>query len=354
MDPVSPIAKELRAMKHLELTSVSKSFGATRAVDGVSLELGDGKRLAVVGPSGCGKTTLLRLIAGFEFPDAGTISLDGETISSVPAFRRGIGYLPQEGSLFPHLTVENNIGFGLRMKGRERAKRIRELMDLVSLDSIVLKRWPHELSGGQQQRVALARALALSPRLMLLDEPFSALDANLRAASRVAIAAVLQAAGISTILVTHDRAEALSFPDELAVMNNGRIVGHGSPANLFRRPRDAFIAELLGDAVIVPATLAAGRAQCIFGSVPVDDERVQGPAKILLRPEQLQLAAQSDAQGAAARVEAVEYTGHLCTAKLRLDHLVDAVAVRCSAEDLPAVGVQVRVYASAIAHVLLN
>ncbi len=203
-------------MKHLELTSVSKSFGATRAVDGVSLELGDGKRLAVVGPSGCGKTTLLRLIAGFEFPDAGTISLNGEMIARVPAFRRGIGYLPQEGSLFPHLTVENNIGFGLGAKGRERAKRIRELMDLVSLDAVMLKRWPHELSGGQQQRVALARALARSPRLMLLDEPFSALDANLRATTRAAITAVLQEAGSATILVTHDRAEALSFPDALA------------------------------------------------------------------------------------------------------------------------------------------
>ncbi len=339
-------------MKPLELTSVSKSFGATRAVDGVSLELGDGKRLAVVGPSGCGKTTLLRVIAGFEFPDAGTISLNGAAISRVPAFRRGIGYLPQEGSLFPHLTVENNIGFGLDTKGRERTKRIRELMDLVSLDSTLLKRWPHELSGGQQQRVALARALARSPRLMLLDEPFSALDANLRAATRAAITAVLQVAGIPTILVTHDRAEALSFPDELAVMNNGRIVAYGRPASLFRRPHDAFTAELLGDAVIVPATLTGGRAECIFGSVPVDDNLVLGPGRILLRPEQLQLAAQGDAQGVAARVETVEYTGHHCTAKLRLDRLADAIAVRCPAETLPMVGVQVRVTASAIAHVL--
>jgi iron(III) transport system ATP-binding protein len=341
-------------MNRLDVRSVSRSFGTIRAVDDVSFGLADGKRMAVVGPSGCGKTTLLRLIAGFEFPDAGTIALDGTIVAATPAFRRGIGYLPQDGALFPHLTVGGNIGFGLDLKGRERSARVCELMKLVALDPAMVKRAPHELSGGQQQRVALARALALRPRLMLLDEPFSALDANLRTTTRAAIAAVLEKAGIATILVTHDRAEALSFPDELAIMRDGKIIQRGPPADLFARPGDAFTAEMLGDAVILPAEMTGGHATCALGAVPVDDRSAHGPGHILFRPEQLRLSAGDSSEGVPATVASVEYTGHACTALVRINHHANAITVRCSPEHPPVIGDQVRVTAPAMAHVLFR
>jgi iron(III) transport system ATP-binding protein len=200
-----------------------------------------GSRTVIVGPSGSGKTTLLRMIAGFEFPDSGSLTLNGQTLvdstHAVPAHQRQIGYVPQDGALFPHMTVAANIGFGLASKGRERQERIAELMDSVALDANMADRWPHELSGGQQQRVALARALAQQPRLMLLDEPFSALDTGLRAAMRKLVARLLADAGVTTILVTHDQSEALSFADQLAVMRNGRLVQSGHPLDLYRYPR---------------------------------------------------------------------------------------------------------------------
>ncbi|HVZ15358.1 MAG TPA: ABC transporter ATP-binding protein [Bauldia sp.] len=363
-------------MSLLSVRAVSKSFGRTPAVDGVTFDLASGGRMAIVGPSGCGKTTLLRLIAGFERPDAGTIALDGRMLagdaSFVPAHRRGIGYLPQDGALFPHLTVEGNIGFGLTTAGDERARRIGALAELVSIDRAMLRRWPHELSGGQQQRVALARALALQPRLILLDEPFSALDANLRVATRKAVAGVLDAANITTILVTHDQAEALSFADQLAVMRDGRFVQEGKPADLFLRPTDAFTARFLGDAVILPAELDAGWAECVLGRVAIDEDRRRGTGRIMFRPEQLSLvAASAEAKdpGCGGRVESIEYTGHDCMVTVRIGDRMegdpaagdraagdrvggDDLIVRCSSHELPALKARVRVTASGTAHVL--
>jgi iron(III) transport system ATP-binding protein len=346
-------------MSLLRVRGLAKSFGPTRAVDDISFDLPPGGRMAIVGPSGCGKTTLLRLIAGFEQPDAGSLSLGeraiADTTTFVPAHRRGIGYLPQDGALFPHLTVAGNIGFGLTARGSAREGRIGALMDLVALDRAMLRRWPHELSGGQQQRVALARALALQPRLILLDEPFSALDANLRVQTRQAVTGVLDAAHIATILVTHDQAEALSFADQLAVMHAGRFVRQGHPAELFLHPKDAFTARFLGEANILPAMLDSGWAECMLGRVAVDDDQPRRAGWIMFRPEQLHLAKAADhCKGCGGQVESIEYTGHNCTVTVRVGDPTrnENLIVHCPSHALPEIKAHVRVSASGTAHVL--
>ena len=206
-----------------------------------------------VGPSGSGKTTLLRIIAGFEAPDAGRVTLGGQVLAdganAVPAHQRGIGFLPQDGALVLHLTVAGNVGFGLPRSTPGRAERIAELMDMVVLDTAMLARRPHELSGGQQQRVALAQR----PQLILLDEPFLALDTGLCASTHKAVAKLLGSTDITTILVTHDQAEALSFADQVAVMREGRLVQAGRPLDLYLRPNDAANAGFLGDSIVLQA-----------------------------------------------------------------------------------------------------
>jgi iron(III) transport system ATP-binding protein len=212
-------------MAELVVDGVTKAFGGRPILDGLTLRVADGQTLAVVGASGCGKTTLLRLIAGFEMVDDGRIDIGGVTVSGpvmVPAHQRAVGYLPQDGALFPHLDVAGNIGFGLG-RGPGRAARIAEMLELVSLDHELLHRRPDQLSGGQQQRVALARALAVQPRILLLDEPFNALDATLREATRRAVRATLDRLGMTTILVTHDRADASDVAHDIAVVEAGRV-----------------------------------------------------------------------------------------------------------------------------------
>ena len=314
----------------LELNGLRKRYGSVEALGGVHLQVPAGSRTAIVGPSGSGKTTLLRIIAGFEVPDAGRVVLGGRQLAdgpdAVPAHQRGIGFVPQDGALFPHLTIEGTVGFGLPRSTPQRAERIAELMDMVALDIAMLSRRPHELSGGQQQRVALARALAQRPQLMLLDEPFSALDTGLRASTRKAVAQLLSGAGITTILVTHDQTEALSFADQVAVMREGQLVQAGRPVDLYLRPRDAAVAGFLGDAIVLPAQLAGGWADCALGRVAVNNSHCSGAAQIMLRPEQLQLAevpAQSAAQNAdpAACYGAVidaDFGGPVCVLSVRL------------------------------------
>ena len=227
-------------MAEVLVDRVSKSFGPVAVLDGLSLRVRDGGTTAVVGPSGCGKTTLLRLIAGFEVPDAGGIVIGGQTVAGpvmVPAHRRRVGYLPQDGALFPHLDVAGNIGFGLD-GARDRDDRIGAMLDLVSLDQALRHRRPDQLSGGQQQRVALARALAVRPRVMLLDEPFTALDAELRIETRRAVRSLLDRLEMTTIIVTHDRDDAIAVADDVAVIDHGSVVSIG-PA------REAFPGEAL-------------------------------------------------------------------------------------------------------------
>jgi iron(III) transport system ATP-binding protein len=344
----------------LEIAQVSKAYGPIKAVDRLTLSVAKGSRTVIVGASGSGKTTLLRLIAGFEVPDSGTITLGGVAVAdgarAVPAHRRHIGYLPQDGALFPHLSVAANIGFGIPRGETDRGQRIEALADMVSLDRALLKRSPHELSGGQQQRVALARALAQSPRLMLLDEPFSALDTGLRAATRKAVARLLSENGVTTILVTHDQEEALSFADQIAVMRDGRLIRSGPPVDLYLRPGDETTALFLGDAVILPARLGGdGWAECQLGRIPVDDAKRQGPAHLMLRPEQLQLRASADGRSdvvCGGTVSEIDFTGHTCAVTVRQDAGGASIVVQGAVSQVPAVGSQVWIAVTQPAHVL--
>jgi iron(III) transport system ATP-binding protein len=226
-------------MADVVLDGVAKRFGDVAVLDGLDLRVSDGRTLAIVGPSGCGKTTILRLIAGFERPDTGTIVIGGTMVSGaewVPPYRRGIGYVPQEGGLFPHLTVGQNVTFGLD-RAEASDQRLLELLDLVSLDPSFAGRRPDQLSGGEQARVALARAMAIRPRVMLLDEPFSALDADLRGETRDAVRRLLDSTGVTAIVVTHDREDAHDFADEVAVMEAGRVARIGPTAELYAERR---------------------------------------------------------------------------------------------------------------------
>ena len=348
-------------MSVLELVGVRKSYGAAVALDGVDLRVGEGSRTAVVGASGCGKTTLLRIVAGFESPDEGHVTVGGQRLADasgmVPAHQRDVGFVPQDGALFPHLTVASNVGFGLPRDTPRRRDRIAELMDMVALDASLLERRPHELSGGQQQRVALARALARRPKLMLLDEPFSSLDTGLRAATRKAVAQLLTAAGIATILVTHDQAEALAFADQLAVMDKGRFVQVGSPADLYRRPADAATARFLGQALLLPARLAGGWAECVLGRIAVDDTQLRTDAQIMLRPEQLVLTRPADdrdgAPGCVATVTEAEFCGseYEVTVEVLRGTAVSTLTVRCPSTFVPRSGEKILITVHGAAHI---
>jgi iron(III) transport system ATP-binding protein len=314
----------------LELSAVHKAFGRVSVLKGINLRVAAGSRTAIVGPSGSGKTTLLRILAGFEAPDSGALTVAGQVLANgahktVPAHRRGIGFVPQEGALFPHLNIADNIGFGLARNLPDRADRIAELMDMVALNRSFLALRPHELSGGQQQRVALARALAQRPKLMLLDEPFSALDTGLRADTRKAIGELLDAAGVTTILVTHDQSEALSFADQIAVMRGGRLAQVGTPRDVYLRPVDPETASFLGTAIILPATVTNGVADCALGKIAVADHTIDGSQNIMLRPEQLQVAELTEAEESSGNgkcfgvVTDVDFNGSACDLTLRLE-----------------------------------
>jgi spermidine/putrescine transport system ATP-binding protein len=230
----------------LELRNVSKTFGPNRVVDGVSLEIARGGMFSLVGPSGCGKTTSLRMVAGFETPDSGSVLLNGEPVNDLPPYRRNVSTVFQNYALFPHLTVQGNIEFGLRQRG---AKAIPKLVsDVVELVQLAGKesRTPAQLSGGERQRVALARSLVLAPDVLLLDEPLSALDPLLRKQVRSELRALQRRVGITFLLVTHDQEEALSLSDQMAVMNRGRIEQIGTPREVYLKPRTRFVANFLG------------------------------------------------------------------------------------------------------------
>ncbi|WP_029870860.1 ABC transporter ATP-binding protein [Rhizobium leguminosarum] len=345
-------------MTLLTIENISKRYGPVQALKDISLEVSAGSRTAVVGPSGSGKTTLLRIIAGFEQPDVGRVTLDGDLLAdgpaTVPAHKRGIGIVSQDGALFPHLSVAENIGFGFERGAADREKRIIELLDMVELDRGMLARRPHQLSGGQQQRVALARALGRKPRLMLLDEPFSALDTGLRENMRKAVARVLQAAGITTILVTHDQEEALTFADQVAVLREGRLIQAGSPQSLYLHPRDRETALFLGDAVLLPAIIRNGLADCALGRVAVEGSR-QGKAEIMLRPEQIRVVADESDRNYGGRVVEVEFGGAVCTVAVSLDGVaLPPILIKTSSVALPARGDLVRLDIAGKAHVFDN
>jgi iron(III) transport system ATP-binding protein len=354
-------------MSTLELNAIHKSYGPLCVAENIDLSVETGSRTAIVGPSGSGKTTLLRMIAGFEFPDSGKISLNGRVLAdgpaASPAHQRRIGYVPQDGALFPHMSIAANIGFGLSGNKAGKLQRVAELMELVELDSRMLKSWPHELSGGQQQRVALARALAQRPTLMLLDEPFSALDTGLRTSIRKVVEQVLAETGVTSILVTHDQAEALSFANQLAVMRQGKLVQVGRPRDLYMYPGDEEAARFLGDAIIVPARLQSGWANCELGQIPVRDRARTGNVQIMLRPEQLQLcdtvSHENRLDGCLATVTESDFCGHASLLTLQLPNpLLDThhggrvIQVRSLSIHAPEVGSTVCLSVIGHAHVL--
>ncbi|WP_019204347.1 ABC transporter ATP-binding protein [Tsukamurella sp. 1534] len=326
----------------LRLRGLTKRFGGTTVLRGVDLTVPAASITAVVGPSGSGKTTLLRLVAGFARPDAGSVRLGERELASdgawTDAHRRAVGYVAQDGALFPHLSVARNIAFGLDRsvlpaRRRAAAARVAELLEMVSLSPDLRGRYPHELSGGQQQRVALARALAGRPVLMLLDESFSALDAGLRVETRAAVAAVLGEAGVTTMLVTHDQAEALSFADQVAVLRDGVLAQVGPPAELYLRPAGAETARFLGDVVLLDGAPSGGVAETALGSIPVDGGSGGGATSLMLRPEQIRIAP----DGTEATVERVEFFGPDTTVALRLPDGTP-VSIRHPSTELPSVG----------------
>ena len=281
-------------------TGLTKRYGDVVAVDGVDLAVQPGETLSIVGPSGSGKTTTLRLIAGFESVDAGEISLRGTAVSGrkthVPPERRRVGIVFQEHALFPHKTVGENVAFGLHKLGSgERVVRLREALELVRLTHLE-HRYPYELSGGEQQRVALARALAPNPEVMLLDEPFSNLDADLRARIRGEVKSILADAGVTVVFVTHDQEDALFMGDRIAIINGGRIEQSGTPQQVFHEPETRFAAGFLGVTDFLPAEYANGTVETELGAFPMSGES-SGPCEVMTRPDDIELT--RSAEGAA-------------------------------------------------------
>ncbi|MGK5445383.1 ABC transporter ATP-binding protein [Micromonospora sp. URMC 105] len=332
-------------MSEVALTGVVKRYGPVTALDGIDLTVPAGALTAVLGPSGCGKTTLLRCLAGFERLDAGRIVVDGREVAGpgrhLPAHRRRIAVVPQEGALFPHLSVAANIAYGLDRADR-RGDRVDEVLALVGLAGYG-ERMPHQLSGGQQQRVAVARALAPRPSLVLLDEPFSALDAGLRAGLRHDVREALRADGATAVLVTHDQGEALSVADRVVVLRSGQVVQSGAPATLYREPADPWVAGFVGDAVLLPAVASGGTARTPLGTLPIAGTRADGPVTVLVRPEQLRLATAPGADAVTATVLRHDFHGHDALIALRLADDTRVVARVWDDADPVGVGAEVTV-----------
>ncbi|MEO0564842.1 MAG: ABC transporter ATP-binding protein, partial [Chloroflexota bacterium] len=275
-------------MARLTLDTLSKHFGSVRAVDGISFDVKDGEFICILGPSGCGKSTALRMIAGFEEPTDGDIRIDGESIAHLPPNRRPTAMVFQKYTLWPHMTVFDNIGFGLKLRGYSR-NRIREVveegLELVSLTGYE-KRYPSQLSGGQQQRIALARALVLEPKILLLDEPFSSLDALLRVRLREELRRIQRRLGITTIFVTHDQEEALSLADRIAVMNFGQIEQMDDPSTIYAYPQTRFAADFIGAMNLLNAQLTESSADLLGIRLPIAPSlKRDGEVRIGIRPE---------------------------------------------------------------------
>ncbi|HEY5318855.1 MAG TPA: ABC transporter ATP-binding protein [Solirubrobacteraceae bacterium] len=313
-------------MTELAITDLHKAFGTHSVLTGVDLTVPIGSLTAILGPSGSGKTTLLRLIAGFERSDRGTITLGGTVVDTagstwVASEHRHIGYVPQEGSLFPHLTVRKNVGFGRPRRARDGG-RVDELLELIGMEGLG-GRYPHQLSGGQQQRVALARALATRPELVLLDEPFSALDPSLRAGVRADVKRLLRAAGATALLVTHDQDEALSLADRVALIRCGQVCQCDTPQGLYDAPTDTEVAGFVGDANLIPGVLSGGSVSTAFGDLAchcrAGGRREATDAVVLIRPEQVKLCPAGPAGALAGRVLEREYHGHDSVVRVKAD-----------------------------------
>jgi putative spermidine/putrescine transport system ATP-binding protein/spermidine/putrescine transport system ATP-binding protein len=315
--PVTATASRDAAVR---LDGVSKRFGASVALDQAWLGIGRGEFMTLLGPSGCGKTTLLNLVAGFLAPDEGEIFIDGALVTDVPAFARKTGIVFQNYALFPHMSVANNVAYGLKARGVARDEIRRRVGDMLAMMKLTgfEDRKPRQLSGGQQQRVALARALVIEPKVLLLDEPFSALDKNLRGSMQVEVKGIQRRLGVTTIFVTHDQSEALSLSDRIAVMSAGRICQIDTPEGLYRRPADRFVASFIGEGSLLRATLdklegdgatvSLGQARIGVPGGPLSGLSAGSPVDLFVRPEHLHVATGTE-PAFAGKVAATIYQG---------------------------------------------
>jgi iron(III) transport system ATP-binding protein len=338
----------------LSIADLSVELGGQPILKGVSLEVAEGELAVIVGPSGCGKSTLLRAVAGLTHPTAGRIQVAGTVLSDGASFvrpeRRRIGWVPQAASLFPHLTVAENVAFGLGRTGHRATRAAandlsRELLMLTGLSDLAA-RYPDQLSGGQAQRVALARALAAGPDLLLLDEPFAALDPQLRAELREELGAMLHRLGVTAVLVTHDQAEALLVADSVVVMRDGTIAQQGSPVEVYRTPASAWVADFLGEANFVEGFAVDGFASTLLGPIAVQTDAAHDVI-VMLRPEQLQLGP----DGVRAHVTRVRYGGHDAIVELVTGDAHTLLA-RVAAAQIPSLGdaTGVRVVGAGVAY----
>ncbi len=317
----------------VEIRGVTKKFGEVAAVDNVDLTIYQGELFCLLGGSGCGKTTLLRMLAGFEFPNAGSVFIDGADMSDVPAYERPTNMMFQSYALFPHMSVERNIAFGLqqdRMAKSEIADRVQDILKLVELEGFN-KRKPNQLSGGQRQRVALARALVKQPKLLLLDEPLAALDKKLRKQTQFELANIQEEVGVTFIVVTHDQEEAMSLSTRIAVMDNGRFVQVGTPTEIYEFPETRFVADFIGSANIIEARVSEGGTDHAnltsdLGDIHIDQGQslaVGAQVHVGLRPEKINLSKTAPAEAGpnqvAGKIDDIGYLGEYSIYKVRLD-----------------------------------
>lgn len=313
-------------MAHLELTHIQKYFGSTIAVEDFNLAMEQGEFVSFLGPSGCGKTTTLRMIAGFELPSAGQITIDGTDITTTPPNKRNVGMVFQSYALFPNMTVAQNVGYGLKIAGKPKSeidKRVQEMLSLIQMD-IYGSRYPYQLSGGQQQRVALARALAIRPQLLLLDEPLSALDAKIRVELRQEIRHIQRQLGITTIYVTHDQEEALSLSDRIVVMSHGKVEQVGTPSEIYNFPSTEFVARFIGQINLLPVSVVdAWEGMVRLGEQIVRAgrfERINGrPMRLAVRPEELNPGYNENDNNLRGTVELVTYLGSIVRIGVRVE-----------------------------------
>ena len=317
----------------VELVGLRRTYGSLNALDGLDLEIEPGEMVVLLGPSGCGKTTAMRILAGLDRADEGQDRVGGEDITRVPANKRDMGMVFQAYSLFPHLTVRENVAFGLRLRGHDKGKRLqraRDMLDLVGLTTFE-DRFAHQLSGGQQQRVALARALAVEPEVLLLDEPLSALDAKVRVQLRDEIRRVQVDVGTTTLFVTHDQEEALAVADRVGVMNAGRLDQIAPPTELYARPATRFVAEFVGLSNRFRADVVDGSARVLGAHLPLLEGSItSGSGNALVRPEALDVT--PDEQGGNARVITVAFLGPISRVQARLDDGQIVIAQLSSAD----------------------
>jgi iron(III) transport system ATP-binding protein len=336
-------------MAELRCEQVSAAYGESEVLSGVDLLVQDGSVTAVLGASGSGKTTLLRVVMGFVAPRGGTVSVGGRVVAraggpDIPPEKRAVGYVAQEGALYPHLTVAENVTFGLPRRERKASRRGSEVLELVGLGPRYGTRRPHELSGGEQRRVALARALAPRPPLVLLDEPFSGLDAALRAETRAAVLHALAAQGTTAVLVTHDQAEALSMGREVAVLMAGRLIQTAAPAALYRTPANLDVARFVGEAVVVAGRASAGVVTCALGDLPLIDSDIEGRVETMIRPEQIRIyRSHTPVSGVGATVVGRTFYGPDSVVQLRLGDLPAPISARVLGDEVPEPGERVEV-----------